>query len=797
MKKLLSTFFLVIASVTAMSRSYTDTYVLTMNGEVVQEATETVYMTETAPNTYTLEIYNLVLGTTQIGNIVVPGIKTTNHVSYDYEEFSLDTTVTINKGDLGGMWVGPMLGQVPISVYGKINEEKLYVNIDMMVMSKDVNVRFGTDDFNVIGPGHYFEIWLKKDRFTYTGEPIYPEWEFMDYGNIDTTNYEVSYSDNIYPGTGTVHVSSDGYTCSKNFTIEKASLSSSDCFLHYVPEGEYVVGEHIPSPEVYFKMEGVGNSYFHYVRKDTQSSDSISYEMPQDEGIYDVYLYVAEGRCYLANHFHLGSFSISLLTSSEWNLLNALHTELVGQGWETPWDISKGKTSVSTFHGIKTKNGSVAEIDLSSQGLTGIFPKALLSFPKITSINLSDNKLSGDVATEIYEYLEQNRDTCNSISSLNISNNSYCGNVGFLAECFPNLTALDASGNSFSSVSPIIPANVSELNLASQKLTGVLDFGQMTDAAQIPDILLYDHANQTFSSEMPLILTTAAPQGFDAATTGEWYANLLYSDNSFKANGDSRNNVYRGGNGDMVYAILDCEGSVANGSSIGMTFTFENGDANIISGIDVTDLQTMILYMFNSLEGAAFNFTAADIYADGVITVQDIVCTVNKILAQSATLDGGMMKASRHFKEDAEAYVYIKDGKVILNTEVPVAALSIKSNGGIEWNLQQLGMEQAVLGGNVVGYSLSGTTLPVGETVIGTCVSSTALNGVMLADKSATAICTSLGIGGDTTSIEYTTADEDVECEFYNAAGVRHDGLSRGINLIKSNGKVKKVLNNK
>jgi hypothetical protein len=340
----------------------------------------------------------------------------------------------------------------------------------------------------------------------------------------------------------------------------------------------------------------------------------------------------------------------------------------------------------------------------------------------------------------------------------------------------------------------MISANVSELNLASQKLDGVLDFGQMTD---IPEILLYDHVNQTFCNEMPLILTTAMPSGFDAATTDEWYVNLLYSDNGFKANGNSRNNIYRGKNGDMVYAILDNDESVANGSSIGMTFTFESGDANIVSGTDVTDLQAMILYMFNILGGSAFNFTAADIYADGVITVQDIVCVVNRILAQSATPKKSMIKASRHFEEDAEAYVYIKDGKVILDTEVPVAALSINSDGGIEWNLQQLGLEQAVLGGNVVGYSLSGATLPVGETVIGTCTASTALNEAMLADESATAICTSLGGEDGTTSVEYTIVDESVESEFYNAAGVRHGGLSRGINLIKSNGKVKKVLNNK
>ena len=784
-----------------VTRSYTDEYVVSMDGAIVQEATETVYITETAPNTYTLEIYNLILGTTQIGNIVVPDLKTSD-TSENYEEFSINTTVTIEKGDLGGAWVGPMLGQVPITVYGKINEEKLYVNIDMTVLGKSVNVRFGTDNFNEeesFPGGCYFEIRLKGDRFTYTGEPICPEWELTySCGHISIEECEVSYSDNIYPGTGYIYVSAHGYGCREEFTIEKAHLTRDDIWAFTVPEGEYVVGEYIPSPDVHIKdLEGVGERHFYYVRKDTQSSDSISSEMPQDEGIYNVYLYIAEGKCYLANHFHLGSFSISQLTSSEWNRLNALHAELVEMDWGTPWDISKGKTSVSSFHGIEAANGSVVGIDLSSQGLTGTFPKTLLSFPNIASINLSGNKLSGDIAGEISSYIRQDNAAGKSICSLNISNNSYSGNVGLLAGCFPNLTALNASGNSFNSVSPMISANVSELNLTSQHFTEILDFGQMTDAAQIPDILLYDHANQTFNSEMPLTLTTSKPNSFDAATTDDWYVNLLYTGNGFMTNGTSRNNVYRGGNGDVAYAILDSDESVVNGSSIRIMFTFENGDANILNGTDVTDLQTMILYMFNLLNGAPFNFTAADIYSDGIITVQDIVCVVNRILAQSATPEKDMMKASGRHMEDAEAFVYIKDGKVILSTEVPVAALSIKSDGGIEWNLKLFGMEQAVLGGNVVGYSLAGATLPVGETVIGTCVTGTSLNGAMLADEGATAICTSLGIGGETTSVEYTTIDENGDNEVYNAAGVRHDRLSRGINMIKSNGKVKKVLNNK
>ena len=63
----------------------------------------------------------------------------------------------ITEGDAsvleaGEMWYGPLLGPIPLDVKGKMNDEKLYVGIDItLVLDEDqkqiIHVDFGEDDF--------------------------------------------------------------------------------------------------------------------------------------------------------------------------------------------------------------------------------------------------------------------------------------------------------------------------------------------------------------------------------------------------------------------------------------------------------------------------------------------------------------------------------------------------------------------------------------------------------------------------------------------------------------------------
>ena len=801
MKKFLFTLLFAIAAMAAVARAYTDTYVVTVNGEVVKTATETVDVVWTDNQTFTIYINNFVVGTTPIGNIVVPGITTMDYCGC-YEVFSYYTTVTINKGDLNGIWYGPMLGEVPIAVFGKINDAKLYFSIDIELLSlgKMVNVTFGTDSFDHFhgygggDPGE-FHIRLKETDFFYNGSDICPEWEWDGCYALDF--YTVEYSNNLYPGTGTVTVTGCSgefwHTISANFYIHKGLIKFEN-HLKVLPSGVYVEGSDIPSPSFWSLPEGSGYFYFSYLRCDEYSSSWAEYTMPTEEGVYSVYVSTSEGEYYQPQHEYLGSYTVSLLNDEEWERVNELYAELVPLGWYSPWRIyDNGRANVSSFWGVKTAGGYVVSLDFAHDGLSGEFPEKILSFPRLESLNLSGNKLSGDAA-DIYAALQQDSTLFNGISLLNISGNAIGGNVGLLAAGFPNLTKFDASGNCFSTVSPVISATVEDLNLSSQQIPVVLDYGLLSGAAgdsavQIPDILLYDHASQTFSDELPFVLTTAVPVGFDTGTTSDWYVNMLYqAGEGLVLDSESRNNVYRGANGDVVNAILANGGSVADGSSFGVAFTFEAGNANIADGTDITDLQATVLYMSGLWGNAPFNFTAADICTDSLITAQDVEAVANIILSQPSAAPAG------EDVDDPEARVYVKDGKVMLSTSVPVAALSIKATGNIEWNLQQCAMEQAANGANVVAYSLTGAALPMGETVIATSAVDAVLCAAELVDGSASLISVSL-CADETASVEYVTIDEAVCEEVYNLAGVRQKGLSRGINLVKSNGKVKKVLN--
>lgn len=651
------------------------------------------------------------------------------------------------------------------------------------------------------------EIELLQDSFLYNGSKYYPEWKFVDesYKTLqEGVDYTVSYADNQYPGVGTITIKGLGnysFTTTKEFVIEKGNLQLTLHYSYIVPSGEYVLGSAISSPSCNIIAYGAGNSSFSYK---AQGDTIYTSEIPTTEGYYDIYLSISEGIFYKAiDKKYVGSYSIKALSATEWELVKTLCVELISMGWKTPWDISQGIDAVSGFQGLEFDGGTVVGLNLSKQGLNGLFPMTALSFPNINSINLSSNNLSGDVATALYDAVNKNPLLANKLTTLNISNNAYKGNVGLLAGCFPSLMALDASHNKFEMVYPAISEKVTNLNLASQNIDKVLNL-MLNDAAladfasQIPLLMLYDHNQQTFKNTLSFTLTVAAPEEFNASLSSDWFITFDYSSDTSSMNITriSDDNSYRGESGDTINIILYEYSGVTNGSNMKIKFSFDDGDANFINGVDATDLQAIILYIFDNYSQYPFNFTAANVYKDDNINVQDIVRVVDIILNQPIATNT-INKVAKYGTEESDAQIYIKDGKVILNTTVPVAAIDIKSSGSIEWNMHHLGMSQTVRGGNVVGYSLSGATLPMGESILGVCDDDAAIYSVTLSDEKATPIKYSLGYGGNTTSIENITLEDKYDIEIYNVAGAVQNSLSRGINVIKVNGKVKKVLKDK
>ena len=143
------------------AKVYTEQLLVTINGETSEPQMTDVTVVSNGDGTINFELKNFILGagseSMPVGNIVVENIPVTEG-SDGLKYFTYDDALTIQPGDLSGieMWYGPMLGAIPLKLQGKMNENKLYVTIDIDLQSslgQIVSVQLGTDDFIIVPAG--------------------------------------------------------------------------------------------------------------------------------------------------------------------------------------------------------------------------------------------------------------------------------------------------------------------------------------------------------------------------------------------------------------------------------------------------------------------------------------------------------------------------------------------------------------------------------------------------------------------------------------------------------------------
>ena len=136
----------------AENKTYTDDLVVTINDQSTpaQKADIQVEFLENNKCNLSLKNFCLELGgeVAPVGNIELNDIDLVDNDGY--QTFEVNRTITITPGDLPGadMWLGTMLGEVPIVMTGKINDDKLYclIDIDMTATLKQIiKVTFGSD----------------------------------------------------------------------------------------------------------------------------------------------------------------------------------------------------------------------------------------------------------------------------------------------------------------------------------------------------------------------------------------------------------------------------------------------------------------------------------------------------------------------------------------------------------------------------------------------------------------------------------------------------------------------------
>lgn len=661
---------------------------------------------------------------------------------------------------------------------------------------------------------------LSGERFVYDGEPFAPSWQFSNeaYASLaEGQDYTYSWINNVLPGTGTLKVfGKNNYTgeLSSNIFIDKAPLTNSN-FSAALPSSD-VSYDAQPHPATITIDEGVGAYTISYAPHDT---DVYSSEAPVEEGMYDVYVSFAEGPLYYGwERTLLGSFTIYRFDEGEWKSLLALYSQLSASNpvWAQKWYANmeaNGILSVGSLEGLTVEKGHIREIDFANEKISCSLSSLLLSFPKMRKLDIRGNLFEGDIQASVEEMLAYltriNPAFSSELQSLDLSDNNLSGNIGLLAysqeeipsvlQHFPHLDSLSAARNSLDGVYPPLPASISTLDLTDQHIfeTVDMDFSALTPediAEKIPNLLLYNHKEQSYNNTHVMMLSNYAPHA--AVVPEHPYCGVEVS----IADGNvllecGENTVYYGESGDTLYVTYPVASEEVKDSYFYTRFFFQRGDANFVPSVDITDLQATINFIFDEYSQYPFNFTAADTYTDHSINVQDVVCTAQIILdtensSEVNAVSSGRMLLPKSDQSSACARLYVEDGKLILSSPVPVSAFEIIYEGDIRFEREMALRDYDVLQqdkngkSKAVAYSLAGSALPAGNIVIGECVGEQLrLLDVKLSDNQAQYIPAS--VGNTATQINGLDADRDSE-EYYSVDGVRTNRPKVGLYIVRS-----------
>lgn len=147
-KTLLSLALALLSSLSMSAKDYTDKLVVTVNGTATRQ-TATISVDKQADGRYDFALKNFKLNMAGavmgIGNIELKNLVPAT--SSKGEVLATDTTITISNGDdkSVAMWMGPMLGQIPLQLKTLVQDNHLYtvIDINMASLNQVIHVTFG------------------------------------------------------------------------------------------------------------------------------------------------------------------------------------------------------------------------------------------------------------------------------------------------------------------------------------------------------------------------------------------------------------------------------------------------------------------------------------------------------------------------------------------------------------------------------------------------------------------------------------------------------------------------------
>jgi hypothetical protein len=166
MKKTLLLTFAILATIAgqAATKSFTDSLVVSVNGNSAPAQLATATLDTNEDGTYNLSLKNFIMGSGQdlmpVGNINIINVVGTTDAN-DKLTLKTSQTIKIAAGDEGytikvngqdytvqqSDWMGPMLGDVPVNLTAYVKGDKVYclIDINMASLGQTINVKLGSE----------------------------------------------------------------------------------------------------------------------------------------------------------------------------------------------------------------------------------------------------------------------------------------------------------------------------------------------------------------------------------------------------------------------------------------------------------------------------------------------------------------------------------------------------------------------------------------------------------------------------------------------------------------------------
>ena len=372
--------------------------------------------------------------------------------------------------------------------------------------------------------------------------------------------------------------------------------------------------------------------------------------------------------------------------------LKNIYNRLNGKNWtDKKWSFQSNGRDKKELPGVGFNDaGRVTSIELNTNNLKGVLGNDwALMLPYLTYLNMSYNDIEGDLSPWLKE--------TTSLKSLYMANNC----LTEISETLPSsVSSIDLRYQFFirDAVGNLV---VNDEAIARQK--PVLLYISNKQQVALPSLFTYNHKykDHSYSPTMYIYDDKMVNIALNSSQNGF----VWLSGEDYKAEQDAR------------YIVTMYTENIGGYYPVKLRYVM--GDANMSGATDVLDVQLTLNRILSS--AAQFNYSAANTYTDDKINVQDIVCTVNIVLAQ----EQGTVAGSRGEQAAVmpEAWLYTENGRLLIASATEMGAIDVELAGvstsqvSLLLNHKQFQMigRNTEQGSRYVIFSPTGQAIPAGE----------------------------------------------------------------------------------